>query len=144
MDAELRERFQAELPQIRDWLDDFTEDELQVAPEFECSILQAERDPVVGLGGRVHIWKPVSLWANVDGGGFDANSESAFELQRQRRTIAKASISSEDWSYQIQAALNFNSPGGMDPARLRYLKCNFVSAGFTNKTALNGPFVQGG
>ena len=107
MDAELRERFQAELPQIRDWLDDFTEDELQVAPEFECSILQAERDPVVGLGGRVHIWKPVSLWANVDGGGFDANSESAFELQRQGRTIVKAPISSEDWSYQIQGGLEF-------------------------------------
>ena len=68
--------------------------------EFECSILQAERDPVVGLGGRVPIWKPVSLWANVDGGGFDANSESAFELQRQGRTIVKAPASSEDWSYQ--------------------------------------------
>ena len=53
MDAELRELFQAELHQIRDWLDDFIEDELQVAPEFECSILQAERDPVVGLDGRV-------------------------------------------------------------------------------------------
>ena len=36
-------------------------------------------DPVVGLGGRVQIWKPVSFWANVDGGGFDANSDSAFQ-----------------------------------------------------------------
>jgi hypothetical protein len=32
MDAELRERFQAELHQIRDWLDDFIEDELQGSP----------------------------------------------------------------------------------------------------------------
>ena len=31
-DAELRERFQAELPQIREWLDEFTVDEVQVAP----------------------------------------------------------------------------------------------------------------
>jgi hypothetical protein len=35
MNAELRERFQAELPQIHDWLDDFLEGELQVVPEFE-------------------------------------------------------------------------------------------------------------
>ena len=62
MDAELRERFQAELHQIRDWLDEFIEDELQVAPEFECSILQAERDPVVGLGGRVpHLETGIAL-----------------------------------------------------------------------------------
>ena len=93
MDAELRERFQAELHQIRDWLNDFIEGELQVAPEFECSILQAERDPVVGLSGRVPIWKPVSLCANVDGGSLDANSESAFELQRQGRPIVKAPVS---------------------------------------------------
>jgi hypothetical protein len=32
MDAELRQRFQAELHQIREWLDHFIEDELQVAP----------------------------------------------------------------------------------------------------------------
>ena len=35
MDAELRERFQAELPQIRDWLDDFLEAELQGRPGME-------------------------------------------------------------------------------------------------------------
>ena len=106
MDAELRQRSQAEIPQIRDWLDEFTGDERQVTPEFECLIRPAKRDPVVGLDGRVHIWKPVSLWANVDGGSFDANSESASEVQRQGRPI--------------------------------------VSAGFTNKTALDGAFIQGG
>ena len=71
-------------------------------------------DPVVGLGGRVHIWKPVSVWANVDGGGFDANSDSAFQLQLGRRTrIVKAPISSEEWSYiGYRAALKFKSPAG--------------------------------
>jgi hypothetical protein len=51
--------------------------------------------------GRVRIWKPVSLWANVDGGGFDANSDSAFELTRRGRVP----ISSEDWSYQVQGGV---------------------------------------
>ena len=80
MDAEVRQFSQAELHQIRDWLDQFIEHGLQVAPEFECSILQAERDPTVGLGGRGPHLETASLRANVDSGGFDANSESAFGL----------------------------------------------------------------
>lgn len=52
MDAEVRQFSQAELHQIRDWLDQFIEHGLQVAPEFECSIPQAQRDPAVELGGR--------------------------------------------------------------------------------------------
>ena len=130
MDAELRERFQAELHQIRDWLDDFIEDELQVAPEFECSILQTERDPVVGLSGRVHIWKPVSLWANVDGGSFDANSESAFELQRQDGQSLKRPYQARIGATKSRAALNFNSPGGMNPARLAVSQIEFCLGRF--------------
>jgi hypothetical protein len=98
-------------------------------------------DPVVGLGGRVRIWKPVSLWANVDGGGFDANSDSAFELTRRGRVP----ISGEDWSYQIQGGLEFQvSRWFWTQLGWRYLKYDYASAGFTNKTELNGPFVQAG
>jgi len=102
-------------------------------------------DPVVGLGGRVHIWKPISLWANVDGGGFDANSDSAFQLQAQGRRIVKEPVSSEDWSYQIQGGLEFQVTRWLwTQLGWRYLKYDYVSAGFTNKTELNGPFIQGG
>ena len=128
MDAELRQRFPAELHQIRAWLDEFIEDELQVGPEFERSILQAERDPVVELGGRVQIWKPVSLWANVDGGSFDANSESAFELRRQDGQSLKRPHQARIGA--TKAALNFNSPGGMDPARLAVSQVQFCFGRF--------------
>lgn len=102
-------------------------------------------DPVVGLGGRVHIWKPISLWANVDGGGFDANSDSAFQLQLQGGRIVKTPRSSEDWSYQLRGGLEFQVTRWFW-AQLgwRYLKYDYVAAGFTNKTELNGPFLQGG
>ena len=43
-------------------------------------------DPVVGMKGKLHVWKPVSLWAEGDVGGFDANDNSAFALTRQGRT----------------------------------------------------------
>ena len=102
-------------------------------------------DPVVGLRTRVHIWKPVSFWANVDGGGFDANSHSAFQRQLEGRRIVKEPISSEDWSYQIQGGLEFQVTRWLwTQLGWRYLKHDYVSAGFTNKTALNGPFIQGG
>src|SRR6516162_1372035 len=37
-------------------------------------------DPVIGARGRVKIWKATSLYAEGDIGGFDANSDSAFEV----------------------------------------------------------------
>lgn len=42
--SELRKLSQTELRQIRTWLDDLLEDELEFTPEFEGSIRQAERD----------------------------------------------------------------------------------------------------
>ena len=102
-------------------------------------------DPVVGIIGRVHIWKPISLWANVDGAGFDANSDSAFELQRQGLRIVKTPIPSEDRSYQIQGGFEFQVTRWLwTQLGWRYLKYDYVSSGFTNKTELNGPFVQSG
>jgi hypothetical protein len=44
MESELRKLSQAELSQIREWLDDFIEDELEFTPQFENSIQRSERD----------------------------------------------------------------------------------------------------
>ena len=44
---------QAELCQIREWLDDLIEDELQFTPEFERAVEQAERDMAGGKSARV-------------------------------------------------------------------------------------------
>ena len=53
MENELRKLSQEELRQIREWLDDMIEDELEFAPEFERSIQQAERDMADGKSARV-------------------------------------------------------------------------------------------
>jgi hypothetical protein len=53
MESELRKLSQAELRQIREWLDDIIEDELEFAPDFERSIQQAERDMADGNATRV-------------------------------------------------------------------------------------------
>ena len=52
MEAELRKLSQAELRQIREWLDDLIEDELQFTPEFENSIQRSERDMAAGKAAR--------------------------------------------------------------------------------------------
>ena len=102
-------------------------------------------DPVIGARGKVKIFKATSLYAEGDVGGFDANSDSAFEIHRQGRTLVKTPISSEDWAYQLQGGLEFQvSRWFWLQAGWRWLRTDFVSAGFTNKTDLSGPFVQGG
>jgi ribosome biogenesis protein Nip4 len=53
METELRKLSQAELRQIREWLDDVIEDDLEFTPEFEESIRQAERDMAEGKSVRV-------------------------------------------------------------------------------------------
>lgn len=53
MESELRKLSQAELRQIREWLDDLIEDELEFTPEFEHAIQQAERDMADGKSARV-------------------------------------------------------------------------------------------
>ena len=53
VESQLRKLSQAELRQIREWLDDFIEDELEFTPEFELSIRQAERDMTDGKSARV-------------------------------------------------------------------------------------------
>ena len=59
-------------------------------------------------------------------------------------TWCKTPISSEDWSYQTQGGLEFQVTRWLwTQLGWRYLKYDYVSAGFTNKTDMNGPFVQG-
>jgi outer membrane lipopolysaccharide assembly protein LptE/RlpB len=53
MEAELRKLSQSELQQIRAWLDDLIEDELEFTPEFEASVQQAENDVAAGKHTRV-------------------------------------------------------------------------------------------
>jgi len=53
MESELRKLSQAELRQIREWLDDFIEDELEFTPEFENSIQRSEPDTAAGKAARV-------------------------------------------------------------------------------------------
>jgi hypothetical protein len=53
VESELRKLSQAELRQIREWLDDVIEDELQFTPEFESSIRQSEHDMASGKSARV-------------------------------------------------------------------------------------------
>jgi hypothetical protein len=102
-------------------------------------------DPVIGARGKVRIWRATSLYAEGDIGGFDANSDSAFEIHRQGRTLVKTPRSSEDWSYQLQGGLECQvSRWFWAQLGWRWLRTDFVSSGFTNKTDLNGPFVQGG
>jgi hypothetical protein len=102
-------------------------------------------DPVIGTRGKVRIWKATSLYAEGDVGGFDANSGSAFEIHREGRTIAREPVDSSDWSYQVQGGLEFQiSRWFWTQVGWRWLRTDFVSGGFTNKTDLSGPFIQGG
>jgi hypothetical protein len=53
METELRKLSQTELRQIRGWLGDVIEDDLEFTPEFEDSIRRAERDMAEGKSARV-------------------------------------------------------------------------------------------
>ena len=48
VESELRKLSQDELRQIREWLDDIIEDEMEFKPEFEQTVQQAERDMANG------------------------------------------------------------------------------------------------
>ena len=43
-ETELEKLSQAELREVRDWLDDMIEDDLEFTPEFESAIQQTERE----------------------------------------------------------------------------------------------------
>lgn len=52
LESELGKISQAELRQVRDWLDDLIEDDLEFTPEFESAIQQSEREMAKGLRPR--------------------------------------------------------------------------------------------
>jgi len=53
-------------------------------------------DPVIGLRGRVKIWKATKLFAEDDVCGCNANADTAFDLRREGRTIVRESVDSTD------------------------------------------------
>jgi hypothetical protein len=53
METELRKLSQSELVEIREWLDNLIEDELEFTPEFEAAIQRSERDMAEGKSTRV-------------------------------------------------------------------------------------------
>ena len=81
-------------------------------------------DPVIGSSGRAHLWKPVSFWAKGDIGGFGAASDLTWQVQG---------------GLEIQVTRWLYSNIGW-----RYLKNDYESGGFTNKTELNGPYIETG
>jgi len=102
-------------------------------------------DPVVGLRGRLKIWRATKLFAEGDVGGFNANADTAYELHRQGRTIVRESIDSTDWSYQLAGGLEFQLTRNLwAQVGWRYMKYDFKKNGFTDTNALNGPFLQAG
>ena len=102
-------------------------------------------DPVIGMRGRVKIWRATKIFAEGDVGGFNANADTAYELQREGRTIVRKSIDSTDWSYQLAGGLEFQLTRNLW-AQLgwRYMKYDYQKNGFTYKNGLNGPFLQAG
>ena len=52
IEADLQKLSQAELMQIRNWLDELLEDELEFTPEFEASIQKSEREMKEGASSR--------------------------------------------------------------------------------------------
>ena len=102
-------------------------------------------DPVIGLRGRVRIWKATKLFAEGDVGGFDANADTAFELHREGRTIARRSVDSFDWSYQLAGGLEFQLTRNIwTQVGWRYMKYDYRKSGFLDQNELNGPFLQTG
>jgi hypothetical protein len=53
VESELRKLSATELRQVRDWLDDFVEDQMEFTPEFEASIRQSESEMKSGARPRV-------------------------------------------------------------------------------------------
>jgi regulator of replication initiation timing len=52
IETELEKLSQAELRQVRDWLDDMIEDNLEVTMEFESALQQSEREMTKGQSPR--------------------------------------------------------------------------------------------
>ena len=102
-------------------------------------------DPVIGLRGKLKIFKATRLFAEGDIGGFDANADTAYELRREGPTIVRRSVDSTDWSYQLAGGVEFQLTRSIwTQVGWRYMKYDYRKNGFTDKSALNGLFLQTG
>ena len=99
-------------------------DRLGIPANLRVSGSQAWVDPVVGVGGKVRVAKPVMLYAKGDIGGFGAASDFTWQVQG-------------GFEFQITRCLYSN-------VGWRYLKFDYSSGGFSNKTEMNGPFIETG
>jgi len=52
IEAELQKLTPEEIREVRDWLENFLEDQLQFTDEFEADIQQSERDMAAGVSSR--------------------------------------------------------------------------------------------
>jgi hypothetical protein len=53
MESELQKLTPAELQQVRDWLENFVEDQMEFTPEFEAAIQESESEMRSGKRPRV-------------------------------------------------------------------------------------------
>jgi hypothetical protein len=53
LECELQKLSAAELRQVRDWLDNFVEDQMTFTPEFESAIQSSEREMSAGARPRI-------------------------------------------------------------------------------------------
>ena len=52
VECELQKLTPVEIREVRDWLDNFLEDQLQFTAEFEADLQQSERDLAAGISSR--------------------------------------------------------------------------------------------
>jgi len=52
IEAELQQLTPGEIREVRDWLENFLEDQLQFTDEFEADLQQSERDLAAGIASR--------------------------------------------------------------------------------------------
>jgi hypothetical protein len=118
---------------------------LGLSKKLELSDNTSWVDPVIGARGKIGIWKAISLYAEVDGGGFNANAGSAYSIHRQGQTIVRTPIDASDWSYQVQGGLELQLTRSIwTQIGWRYMKYDYQENGFTYDPALSGPFIQAG
>ncbi len=53
IESELEKLSPAELRQIREWLDDFVEDQMEFTSEFEAAIQESEQEMKAGIKPRI-------------------------------------------------------------------------------------------
>lgn len=54
--------------------------ELGIPSDLRVSGSKSFVDPVVGVSGKVHLWKPISLYGKVDVGGFGVNEGTSYAI----------------------------------------------------------------